>query len=246
MHRTILRAAVLAVALLVTAPAAAALADTLPRNFAYRVQSAEQRFQWTELSEGAPDKCRSWSRGRGTVTIKVPAYTGLLKLDESYSGQVTGYSDSESLRAMVERRVDFLGHTAPEEGCTPCGQGEYGPCAPSVEDRTVIRNCPRTASARPYLRATPWSILFAPGADAITALRSCSQLRWPVSDSTFLMRFAPITARRGTGKLLRLKIGQQTTLVFKSRPLGRCSQLGRRGTHVCATATAKIKFRRTF
>ncbi len=245
MHRTIIRAAVLAVALLLAAPAAAALADTLPRNFAYRVQSLEQKYEWTEIDEEHPDNCESWATGGGTIRITVPAYTGLLKLDEGYGGKVTGHSGSRDMRAPIERTIRYVGHIAPEEGCTPCGRGEYGPCAPTVPDRTVTQGCPKTGLANPYLTANAKAIAFEPSIDFDDTLNRCPQLRWPASNGPIYPRFGQMWAMTGTRQLLRLKIGQTRTIVFKSRR-GTCSKLGRDGFNDCATSTARVKFRRTF
>ncbi|ADB53278.1 hypothetical protein [Conexibacter woesei] len=245
MTKTIVRTAAVVLVLLSAAPAAA-LADTLPRMFAYRVVSVEQRYQWTDMSRGYPEKCDSWIKGGGVITTSVGAYTGLLKLDEYYAGKIWGHSPKEG-PAQVERRLDYQGHLKPDtEECSPCGPlSEYGRCRGEVPDENVKATCgPKRARASTSLTAENRSLTFNVAAGLDDFQQRCPEVELPADPGPERPEFGKMTERGGTRQLLRLRRGERHTIVFQSRR-GRCDRIGQRGWHHCATSTAKVLFRRT-
>lgn len=245
MNKTIVRTTAVVLVLLSAAPAAA-LADTLPRMFAYRVVSVEQRFQWSDMSRGYPETCASWIKGGGTITTSVGAYSGLLEIDEYYPGKVAGHSPKEG-QGEVERRLDYQGHLRPDtEECSPCGPlSEYGRCRGAVPDEHVKATCgPRRARASTSLSAANRALTFNVSAGLDDFQQRCPEVELPADPGPDRPEFARMIERGGTRQLLRLRRGERHEIVFQSRR-GRCDRIGQKGWHYCATSTARVLFRRT-
>lgn len=245
MPTLIARAVALVVVLLGLAPAAASAASQ-PRNFVYRVVSIEHRYQWTDQSRSYPENCASWLKGGGTITASTEPYSGLLQLDEYYPGKYYG-SSSKKGQAEVTRRIEYRGHLMPDEGCTPCGpSSEYGQCRPTKPDSQVKQTCgPRKASTGTVLRAQDRALVFGTFAGFAAALRRCPEPDDNADTGPEQPEFGRLQAATGVRQLMGLRVGERRTIVFETRR-GRCSKVGQRGMHVCAIATAKVNFRRSF
>lgn len=236
MTRTVL-AALAALALLLTLGAASAAAAPPPKFTAdlYASLTEEQNLE----GGGYPDRCDTWTQGRGTLTYDVES-------NQSFTIGIVESPVDDSLFVLIPRQPAWssdlrrfwktrshIGDNV--EGCTPCGPlSEYGLCTGSLPDKLDSDQCGGPSKKRGgmlLLTATgrTLAVTGSPGGD----LSRCKAPRDNALPGIVALPRFELRLPGAAQKLLRLKPGKSTTIRRETRR-GACGRLRGPGLRTCS------------
>lgn len=236
MTRTVL-AALTALALLLTLGVASAAAAPPPKFKAdlYASLTEESNLEGT----GYPDRCKTWTQGRGTLTYDIES-------DQSFNLGIVESPLDDSLFVLVPRQPAWssdlrrfwktrshIGDNT--EACSPCGPlSEYGLCTGSLPDKLDSDQCGGPSKKRGgmlTLSAIGRTLLVNGGPGG-----SLSRCKTPSDNALPAILAVPSFELRLPGaarRLLKLKPGQSTTIRRETRR-GACGRLRGKGLRTCS------------
>lgn len=230
--------AVLAALLLLLALGAASAGAAPPPKFKATLYASLTEDQ--NLEEGGyPDRCKTWTQGRGTLTYDVES-------DQPFNIGIVESPVDDSLFVLIPRQPAWMSdlrrfwktrsHVADNtEACSPCGPlSEYGLCTGSLPDRLDSDQCGGPSKRRGgvlTLTAVGRTLLVTGGPGG--SLSRCKTPRDRVLPGILAVPSFELKLPGAARKLLRLKPGQ-TTKIRRETRRGACGRLSGRGLRTCS------------
>lgn len=230
-------AALAALALLLTVGAASAAAAPPPK---FKLDLYASLVEESNLEQtGYPDRCSTWTQGRGALTYDIEA-------DRSFDVGIVESPVNDSLFVLVPRPPVWMSdlrrfwktrsHVRDNTSdCTPCGPlSEYGLCTGALPDTLDSDQCGGPSKKRGgVLTLTAIGralvVVGAPGGD----LSRCKAPRDRALPAILAVPRFELRLPGAARKLLRLKVGQRTTIRRETRR-GACGRLRGRGLRTCS------------